>query len=1090
MRPLELAPKYHRIDSRRHAARVRRQRRFLVESLEDRTLLTILFTPQNGAETANDGGGARLGTVPWGMPLYTIYWGSWWTNTSDGQTLQTQIQSSLNSIFYNSAILSGLHQYGVTYPAGVNGSGTVEVNNTSDPTDGFSRDWLLNTINYAIDNQGLPDSDGYSNEGLYVVFTPPNIHCWNSGLTGDHSNESGWDPFPFDYDTRHWAWVGDFGGLNGVTSVLTHEVIEAMTDPNGDAIQVLPRNSSSWNEVCDNEAQNYSAFVNGYQVQSFWSQSDGNYAVYDGNSQTVTDGAGDLIVNGDQLGANYNDTISVDQNSEGGVLVNLNGQFFSFPSGEINQITLNPGGGNDTINILNTSSGVPVTINEAGGNDSVYISPSDQFLDHIQGNVTVNGGWGYDSLTIDDQNEDNSFLESYTLTPSSFARPGSALISYSGMNVVTVNGSRYTPATYTISGTESAFTTNVNVDSNASTNAVYVQGTGTSSTLNVTSASSDTVNVQNTGSWGLLNITSNGHSTVNLGDNGNVQGIYGTVNIENPPSYTALNIDDSADPNGHSNVVLDTFTPSGDSPWGSVTGLAPGSINYEYDDTSSVSITTGVLADTINVHATGVTTNLSSGSGDYTVNVGNGGSVQNILGTLNIENPPSFTTLTLDDSADSTGRTVWLNTFTSGSDTPWASITGLAPAAINYEQNDIVSPVTIKGGLGGNTFNVVALPSQSIDLNTGGGNDKVNVQTTSGSLIVNGQGGNNTLVGPNANETWNITGTNAGTVGGVSFSNVQNLTGGTGNDLFVFSNSKGVTGTINGGGGTNELDYAAYTSAVTVNLASHTATGTGGFSGIETLDGGTGSNKLIGPNATNTWNITGTNAGNVAGVTFSAFPNLTGGTGMDVFVFSAGKNVTGAINGGGGGDWLDYALYTTAVMVNLTTGAATGVGGGVTNIQNVRAGSGGCTLTGNAQGNILIGGSGALTINGGSGRSILIADNCAGHINGGSGTDILIGAKTSYDASTLANDIALADILAEWQSGNNYVTRISNIKNGLGLTAGHKLRWGFEVKDNGMADVLTAFPTPNPPVSPLVGDWFFKGAATTIKNKESYEVIN
>ena len=31
---------------------------------------------------------------------------------------------------------------------------------------------------------------------------------------------------------------------------------------------------------------------------------------------------------------------------------------------------------------------------------------------------------------------------------------------------------------------------------------------------------------------------------------------------------------------------------------------------------------------------------------------------------------------------------------------------------------------------------------------------------------------------------------------------------------------------------------------------------------------------------------------------------------------------------------------------------------------------------------------------------------------------------------------------------------------------------------------------PHPPVSPLVGDWFFKGAATKINKKESYEAIN
>jgi len=55
----------------------------------------------------------------------------------------------------------------------VNGSGTVEVNNTSDPSNGFSDSDVQNVVNNAIDNQGMPDSDAYTNEGLYVVFTPP-----------------------------------------------------------------------------------------------------------------------------------------------------------------------------------------------------------------------------------------------------------------------------------------------------------------------------------------------------------------------------------------------------------------------------------------------------------------------------------------------------------------------------------------------------------------------------------------------------------------------------------------------------------------------------------------------------------------------------------------------------------------------------------------------------------------------------------------------------------------------------------------------------------------------------------------------------
>src|SRR5262249_8144739 len=151
-----------------------------------------------------------------------------------------------------------------------------------------------------------------------------------------------------------------------------------------------------------------------------------------------------------------------------------------------------------------------------------------------------------------------------------------------------------------------------------------------------------------------------------------------------------------------------------------------------------------------------------------------------------------------------------------------------------------------------------------------------------------------------------------------------------------------------------------------------TATKTGGFANIDRLVGSNSiADKLIGPNATNIWSITGTNAGTVGSFSFSAVENLTGGTGVDEFAFSDGKTVSGKIDGGGGGDWLDYDSYTSGVNVDLTANTATGAGGGIANIRNVRGGHGADTLKGNAQGNILIGGLGNDTITGG-GRSILI----------------------------------------------------------------------------------------------------------------------
>ena len=95
----------------------------------------------------------------------------------------------------------------------------------------------------------------------------------------------------------------------------------------------------------------------------------------------------------------------------------------------------------------------------------------------------------------------------------------------------------------------------------------------------------------------------------------------------------------------------------------------------------------------------------------------------------------------------------------------------------------------------------------------------------------------------NAGNTFDITGTNAGNVGAItSFTAFQNLNGGSGtsNNAFVFSNAASVSGNINGvSTGTNTLNYSAYTTAVSVNLQSTTATGIGGtYSNINTLIGG------------------------------------------------------------------------------------------------------------------------------------------------------------------------------------------------------------------------------------------------------------
>jgi Ca2+-binding RTX toxin-like protein len=70
-----------------------------------------------------------------------------------------------------------------------------------------------------------------------------------------------------------------------------------------------------------------------------------------------------------------------------------------------------------------------------------------------------------------------------------------------------------------------------------------------------------------------------------------------------------------------------------------------------------------------------------------------------------------------------------------------------------------------------------------------------------------------------------VRGTSSTFVSGATFTHMQDLLGGLGNDTFHFAAGAGVDGLVNGNLGVNTLDYTAYTTPVTVNLS---AFGNGG----------------------------------------------------------------------------------------------------------------------------------------------------------------------------------------------------------------------------------------------------------------------
>src|SRR5205085_7951860 len=116
----------------------------------------------------------------------------------------------------------------------------------------------------------------------------------------------------------------------------------------------------------------------------------------------------------------------------------------------------------------------------------------------------------------------------------------------------------------------------------------------------------------------------------------------------------------------------------------------------------------------------------------------------------------------------------------------------------------------------------------------------------------------------------------------------------------------------------------------------------------------------------NSWSLTGPNAGQVDGFSFSGFENLQGGSGADTFQFSNGGSIGGTIRGGGT-DTLDYFAYVGDIVVDLLLGSATGVAGGVAGIANVTGSVGNDILVGDQNANVLRGGTGRNLIIGGAG---------------------------------------------------------------------------------------------------------------------------
>ena len=575
----------------------------------------------------------------------------------------------------------------------------------------------------------------------------------------------------------------------------------------------------------------------------------------DGNSGTIT---GALGVRSGPLTGEQADILSNTGNIT--LFANSGGATYNIDQNHGN-VTMTGGIG---YNAYNLHWDAPGGLSGLGGHEQINAPPV---------NNTIPRG---DTLEVYDDNNYDLTSTSYTVTGSSIVRQGIEVlgssvithtdsVTFPSLTGVTLHAGRGGSGQFNfvdIKDTSSPTT----VWGGPGTNIFTVEHTGASTSIGAEGLN-DPITIQRIGAPTWISDDSQSGAAITATFTGNA--IVAPVTVVGKTGKASLTVNDAG-------ISPTDSTPTNLAPITSITlaantltrtGFNVPTATIHYYGVSNLTVNPGQIFPTfVSISGTSPTTTTTISAGPATVLVAvGGGNLSGVQGSLAVHGP---TNLRLDDSADNAARAATLaaDTLASG---PY-ELTGLAPAP-NFGDNRLASLTMLFGAQ--KTLTVHDLPPVPV--------------------VVAGGGSADTLRGPDQSNSWVINGVGAGALDGkLSFQGLTSLVGGSGADSFQITaaakgpSNGGLSGSLDGGGGTNTLSYAGYNGSVVVDLPLGIASAVaGGIAHFRNARGGaTGNDILVGDG---TGNLLRGGGGRNLLIAGSGAGTLSGGPDSDVLIGGA-----------------------------------------------------------------------------------------------------------------------------------------------------------------------------------------------------------